>query len=347
MPFINEQLAANQDEADRQRWSVNPDGVGRMSRFVFDPATVMTHLRERIVGQPHVLANLENLLQVLKADIVAQDRPLSVQLFVGPTGVGKTETVRLLAQAIHGSPDAVCRIDMSTLAQEHYAASLTGAPPGYVGSKEGQTLFDEDAIKGSFSKPGIVLFDELEKASPEVIRTLLNVLERGRLRLSAGNREIDFRNSMIFMTSNVGASQVSMLSRQQQKRWWSWGNARRRIHDVLDLALHQRFDPEFLNRIDDIITFNPLDKDLAVQLLDIELVRFNHQLQKRKVVLSLGEGARRHLCRSLDARFGAREMGRRIRNELSPPLARVMLDYPGADTFEARMESGSLIVIPV
>lgn len=347
MPFINEQLAANQEQADRQRWSVNPDDVGRMSRFVFDPATVMTHLRERIVGQPHVLASLENLLQVLKADIVAQDRPLSVQLFVGPTGVGKTETVRLLAQAIHGSPDAVCRIDMSTLAQEHYAASLTGAPPGYVGSKEGQTLFDEDAIKGSFSKPGIVLFDELEKASPEVTRALLNVLERGRLRLSAGNRDIDFRNSMIFMTSNVGASQVSILSRQQQRCWWSWGNARRQIADVVDHALHQRFDPEFLNRIDNIITFNPLDKGLAVQLLDIELVRLNHQLQKRKVVLSLGEGARRHLCRSLDARFGAREMGRRIRNELSPPLARVMLDYPGADTFEARMEGGSLIVIPV
>ena len=236
---------------------------------------------------------------------------------------------------------------MNTLAQEHYAASLTGAPPGYVGSKEGQTLFDEDAIKGSFSKPGIVLFDELEKASPEVIRALLNVLERGRLRLSAGNRDIDFRNSMIFMTSNVGASQVSMLIRQQQRRWWSWGNARRQMHDVLDQALQQRFDPEFLNRIDDIITFNPLDKELGEQLLDIELDRLKRRLHKRKVLLSLGEGARCHLCRPMDARFGAREMARRLRNELSPPLARVMLDYPQAATFEARMEGGSLMVIPV
>ncbi|PNE03691.1 chaperone-associated ATPase [Alcanivorax sp. MD8A] len=341
MPFINDKLEAHQEEVARQRWAT---GSGRMNRFVFEPAEVMAHLRKHIVGQPQVLDAMADMLQVIKADIGAEDRPLSVQLFVGPTGVGKTETVRLLAQAIHGSADALCRIDMSTLAQEHYAASLTGAPPGYVGSKEGQNLFDEEAIRGSFSKPGIVLFDELEKASPEVVRTLLNVLERGRLRLTAGNRDIDFRNSLIFMTSNAGASQIAAL---HPRRWWQPDRSRQRIPDLVDQALHRQFDPEFLNRIDRILTFNTLDRDLVSQLLDIELDRLKRQLDRRKVVLSLGDGARRHLCRPTDTRFGAREMGRRIRNELSPPLARVMVDYPQADTFEARMEGGSLIVIPV
>ena len=343
VPFINEQVAANQQVIERRQWQTRPE---RMSRFTFDTATVMGHLREHIVGQDHVLAAMENMLQVLKADIGAEDRPLAVHLFVGPTGVGKTETVRLLAEAIHGSADGVCRIDMGTLAQEHYAASLTGAPPGYVGSKEGQTLFDVAAIQGSFGKPGIVLFDELEKASPEVVRTLLNVLERGTLRLSAGNRVIDFRNSLIFMTSNVGASRIARL-RQQQTRWWHFGRHNPQIGQVVDQALQRQFDPEFLNRIDAILSFNPLDQNLAGELLDIELARLRKKLQKRQVLLSLGDGARRHLCRPLDARYGAREMARRVRGELLPPLARVMLDYPDADAFEARMEGGTLMVIPV
>lgn len=174
-------------------------------RFHFEPQTVMQLLRERIIGQDAALNEIEKMLHVVKADFSSPERPLSVTLMLGPTGVGKTETVRLIAEAIYGRSDAFCRIDMNTLAQEHYATALTGAPPGYVGSKEGHSLFDETAIAGSHTRPGIMLFDELEKASTEVIRGLMNVLDTGRLTLTAGTKTIDFRNCMIFMTSNVGA----------------------------------------------------------------------------------------------------------------------------------------------
>ncbi|MGE8542323.1 MAG: AAA family ATPase, partial [Acinetobacter sp.] len=144
-------------------------------RFHFEPAAVMQALKQRIIGQDAALNEIEKMLHVVKADFSSPERPLSVTLMLGPTGVGKTETVRLIAEAIYGRADAFCRIDMNTLAQEHYAAAITGAPPGYVGSKEGHSLFDETAIAGSHTRPGIVLFDELEKASIEVLRGLMNV----------------------------------------------------------------------------------------------------------------------------------------------------------------------------
>src|SRR5690606_3137853 len=128
-------------------------------RFHFEPKQVMQLLHDRIIGQNAALQEIEKMLHVVKADFSSPERPLSVTLMLGPTGVGKTETVRLISEAIYARPDAFCRIDMNTLAQEHYAAAITGAPPGYVGSKEGHSLFDETAIAGSHTRPGIVLFD--------------------------------------------------------------------------------------------------------------------------------------------------------------------------------------------
>ena len=129
-------------------------------RFHFEPRDVMQRLKQRIIGQEAALDEIEKMLHVVKADFSSPERPLCVTLMLGPTGVGKTETVRLISEVIYGRPDAFCRIDMNTLAQEHYAAAITGAPPGYVGSKEGHSLFDETAIAGSHTCPGIVLFDE-------------------------------------------------------------------------------------------------------------------------------------------------------------------------------------------
>ncbi|WP_242198405.1 MULTISPECIES: AAA family ATPase [unclassified Pseudomonas] len=298
-------------------------------RFTFELVQVMALLRSRIVGQEAALAQVERLLKVVKADIGERDRPLSVNLFMGPTGVGKTEIVRLLAQALHGRADGFCRIDMHTLAQEHYAAALTGAPPGYVGSKEGISLFNSELIQGSYSRPGIVLFDELEKASQEVVRSLLGILENGQLTLAGGTRTLDFRNSLIFMTSNIGAQQAR---RHRQRFAQGWRRLLRVFvrgeAAVLEEALHGHFEPEFLNRIDRILMFEPLDKRWLDALLDVELEKLNQRLAAHQRSLSMDASARAWLCRQHDARFGARALGRRVRVELEPAIAECLLRDP-------------------
>jgi len=316
MPFINDVLAANQQTSATR-------APARQSRFRFDPETVMTTLHSRILGQNAALDEISNSLRVIKAELGDPQRPLGVFLLLGPTGVGKTETVRLLAEAIHGSSDSFCRIDMNTLAQEHYAAALTGAPPGYVGSKEGNTLFDRQAIEGDYSRPGIVLFDELEKADDQVIRALMNVLDNGQLRLSAGTTTLDFRNSLIFMTSNLGA-------RQPIGKWLpqSWRAVRQKRQQ--EVALNARLDPEFINRIDHRIHYQSLPGDQLEHLVDLALARLNQRLGRHQVQLVLSLEAREWLARQgYDSRYGARAMARAFRRYLEPAVAQYLLGDEG------------------
>lgn len=338
MPYINDRLEA-------QRRQQELESAPTPARFIFDPSQVMQHLQRRILGQEQALTELADLLQVVKADLAPEQRPLGICLLLGPTGVGKTETVRLLARAIHESDDALSRIDMNTLSQEHYASALVGAPPGYVGSKEGHSLFDADRIRGSFSKPSVVLFDELEKASPEVIRSLLNVLDSGWLTLPAGNRRIDFRNSLIFMTSNLGARELARYQGRFQRGWrrmFRPDPAKQR--QLLEDALHARFEPEFINRIDRIIHYQPMPPGQLEDLLDLELLKLNQRLARRDIHLTLSRRARSWLQQDYDPRFGARDLARRLRAELLPAVARSLLSESGASRLQADLQDGVLVV---
>lgn len=236
---------------------------------------------------------------------------------------------------------------MNTLAQEHYAAAITGAPPGYVGSKEGHSLFDEAAIAGSHTRPGIVLFDELEKASTDVIRGLMNVLDSGKLTLTSGTKTIDFTNCMIFMTSNVGAQaaqqyldKLNFLPKKMQDLCLK----RVPTKTIIEKVMQRKFDPEFLNRIDRTLHYQAVQDDALPRLVEIELEKLNQRLshQKRSVILT--DSAKAHFYKDHDIRFGARHLARKIRTELEPILAVYFLQNSDSIDIELDYLENQLVI---
>jgi ATP-dependent Clp protease ATP-binding subunit ClpA len=335
MPFINDVLDANQQHNILAEEAASQACV--QSRFAFDPEQIKAHLEANIVGQAVVIDALYRQLKVIKAGLMEAGRPLCVMLLVGDTGVGKTEIVRLLAQCIHGDIQGFCRVDMNTLSQSHYSAAITGAPPGYVGSKDNSTLINEEAILGSASRPGIVLFDEIEKAGQDVARSLMNIFDSGKLRLASGTRELCFSNCLIFMTSNIGSRQ--WLHAQNSFRrfrvdvlWPLFRNRnlpfRKQTHrkHIVDTAIRQHFDPEFINRIDSIELFEPLQIDHLDAIIQLEVQRINRHLVKKGIHFALDEQAlaliRTH---GFDVAFGARSIKRCFRNLVMVPLAEALL----------------------
>lgn len=272
-------------------------------------------LAEQVRGQSTAVAAVTRTLAIASAGLALPTRPLSVSLLTGPTGVGKTSMVRAVASVVRDGPDDFCRIDMSALAQEHYAASFSGSPPGYAGSKEGHSLFVREDIEGSPLKPGIVLFDEVEKAHSVVLRSLLHVLDSGVMRLSAGNSTIDFRNCHIFMTSNLG-SRTSIRGTSRRPRLG------RPTRSKVATAVRRFFDPEFLNRIDEIIEFDPISIVVAAEIVDVEIDRIVATVARRGIRLRVSDSVRRRLVDiGFDRDFGARALHRAIRSQLLAPLA--------------------------
>lgn len=335
MPFITDRLEHTKREqndgdslaADTKTTQTQPEFESALfrSRFKFDPVTVNTELQRTIVGQKRAIRLITDVLCTALVGLGDPRKPIASILYGGPTGVGKTEVVRTAARAIHGNGDALCRIDMNTLSQEHYAAAFTGAPPGYIGSKEGTTLLDQEKIEGTSSLPGIVLFDELEKASGEVIMALLNILDNGLLTVASGERTISFRNSIVFMTTNIG-SPLSMFSRLVAKVVRR-RNAVGSEDNALVSNLMSRYPPEFVNRIDHIHMFHHLQKETLAELIDLQLGDINRRLARHGLSIKLDREVRQHLCDAgYDRRFGARELRRTIRTQIEFSLARFLMN---------------------
>lgn len=298
-------------------------------------AALESSLRSAILGQDHAIDAVVRALTIAAAGIGDPQRPIASLLLVGPTGVGKTELARQVALAVRGDADNLCRIDMNSLAQEHYAASLSGAPPGYAGSKEQFTLFDRDIVEGSVSRPGIVLFDEIEKAHTTVLRALLQILDTGRLRLASGTTTIDFRNAIVLLTSNLGSREVHDLARPWHRKSagallsagtdYLLRRSRSETEIVLD-AVRGFLDPELFNRFDEVIVFASIDRDIGRTIVDREVDALVGDLAARGVQCTVSDEVRAHLTDTgFDARYGARELRRVLRRELLGPVAERVL----------------------
>ncbi|PBI91139.1 Chaperone protein ClpB [Rhodococcus erythropolis] len=319
-----------------------PSPVGT-SRFrlgrLRSPQELTAALQSHIVGQEAAIDAAVRALTISAAGLRDPNRPIASLLLVGPTGVGKTELAKQLACQVTGDPDNLCRIDMNTLAQEHYSASLAGAPPGYAGAKEGLTLFDPALIAGNHSRPGLVLFDEVEKAHATVLRSLLQILDSGVLRLSAGNETIDFRNAIVLFTSNLGSAEVAAHERRrrgssslQRLAAPFRPGARRDSQQIVADVVEQFFDPELYNRFDEVVHFAPLTQTSAAKIVDLELVRLRNQLSAIHIDWMPDDDVRSLLInKGFDSTYGARHMKRTVRTTLLAPIAEAVVTAPDAD----------------
>jgi ATP-dependent Clp protease ATP-binding subunit ClpB len=277
--------------------------------------TMEERLRHRVVGQDQALERVANAIRRSRAGLSDPKRPIGSFIFLGPTGVGKTELARALAEFLFDDERALLRIDMSEYMEKHAVSRLIGAPPGYVGYEEGGQL-TEQVRRRPYA---VVLFDEIEKAHPDVFNILLQIMDDGRLTDGKG-RVVDFKNTILIMTSNLGSSYLQAENLRTPEDF------EKASEQVME-ALHGHFRPEFLNRVDDIIVFGPLGKEQLVKIIELRLEDVRRLLADRKISIELTDAAKELLfTQGYDANFGARPLKRAIQKLVQDPLALKILD---------------------
>ena len=314
-PMIAEKVGAGEIAEVVGSWTGIP--VGRLLQGETEKLLSMEEvIGERLIGQAAAVAAVADAVRRSRAGISDPDRPTGSFLFLGPTGVGKTELAKSLAEFLFDDERAIVRIDMSEYSEKHSVARLVGAPPGYVGYEEGGQL-TEAVRRRPYS---VILLDEVEKAHPEVFDILLQVLDDGRLTDGQG-RTVDFRNTILVLTSNLGSQfLIDPLTSPEEKR-----------NEVMSVV-HASFKPEFLNRLDDVIVFDALTKEELGRIVDIQLARMGARLAGRRLSLSVAEAARAWLAdEGYDPAYGARPLRRLVQREIGDALARMILAGQVAD----------------
>ena len=304
-------------------------------------------LHERIIAQDEAIKQVAKAVRRARAGLQDPNRPIGSFIFLGPTGVGKSELAKALAEFMFGSEDALIKIDMSEFMERHAVARLVGAPPGYVGYEEGGQL-TEAVRRKSYS---VILLDEIEKAHPEAFNMLLQILEDGSL-ADAKGRRVDFRNTIIIMTSNVGAEQImqrqgfgfGVAGDEEERERHEYDSMRERVLS----QLRQVFRPEFLNRIDNVVVFHSLNQQQIRQIVDLQLARIRKQLEEQEITIDFSIEAMDLLGeRGYDPQYGARPLRRIIQNLIEDPIAEGLLEgrFSSGDHIEVEIEDDLLKIV--
>ena len=332
--FLKEQVDEEDVAHVVARWTGIP--VTRMLEGEMKKLLAMEErLEQRVVGQNHAIEVVANAVRRSRAGISDENRPMGSFMFLGPTGVGKTELARALAEFLFDDERAMVRIDMSEYMEKHAVSRLLGAPPGYVGYDEGGQL-TEAVRRRPYS---VLLFDEIEKAHPDVFNVLLQLLDDGRLTDGQG-RTVDFRNTLVIMTSNIGSSWIQELGTRDEQAM------RNRVTE----ALREHFRPEFLNRVDDIVIFNSLKREQLDAIIDIQLGTLAKRLAARKIGLRLSSDARAFIGeKGYDPVYGARPLKRAIQRYIQDPIAMAVLSgkVKEGDVVEMRLASNAESLDPI
>lgn len=328
-PMLKEEVDEEDIAVIVSKWTGIP-----VTRMVEGEITKLLHmekrLHERVVGQDEAITAVSDAIRRARSGISDPDRPLGSFILLGPTGVGKTETARALAEFLFDDVQAMIRIDMSEYMEKHSVSRLLGAPPGYVGHEEGGQL--TEAIR---RRPyAVILFDEIEKAHPDVFNILLQVLDDGRLTDSKG-RTIDFKNTVLMMTSNIGSQEIQTLADNEKE-----------MRNVVLAALRGHFKPEFLNRIDDIVIYHPLKMEQLEKIVEIQLGLLKQRLSQKQIQLSLTIEAKNYLAREgYDPVYGARPLKRVIQRDLLNPLSIKLIEgsVQAGDEITVSLKEGRLV----
>jgi ATP-dependent Clp protease ATP-binding subunit ClpB len=315
--YLKEEVGEEEIAAIVSKWTGVP--VSKMLEGEMQKLIAMeANLERRVVGQSAALTAVANAVRRSRAGLGDEKRPIGSFLFMGPTGVGKTETARALAEFLFDDERAMIRIDMSEYMEKHAVSRLIGAPPGYVGYDEGGQL-TEPVRRRPYS---VVLFDEIEKAHPDVFNVLLQVLDDGRLTDGQG-RTVDFKNTVVVLTSNIGSAELAAL---EERRDLDASGREEAARVVAMDALRRSFRPEFINRLDEIVVFHRLGREQLRRIVDIQLGRLRERLAQRELSLVITEAAKDYLGEvGWDPQFGARPLGRAIRKHLEDELAKQVL----------------------
>jgi ATP-dependent Clp protease ATP-binding subunit ClpB len=327
--FLEEEVTAEHIAEIVAKWTGIP--VTRMMESERERLTKLeAELGRRVIGQAEAVKAVANAVRRSRAGLQDPNRPIGSFIFLGPTGVGKTETARALAEFLFDDEHAMVRLDMSEYMEKHAVARLIGAPPGYVGYDEGGQL--TEAIR---RRPyAVILFDEIEKAHPDVFNVLLQILDDGRL-TDAQGRTVDFKNAVVIMTSNIG-SQFILDSAADD-----WAVVETQVMH----QLRSHFRPEFLNRVDDVVVFKPLGEPEIARIIDLQIVRLEKLLAERKLTLEVTDAAKKYVAHEgYEPAFGARPLKRALQRLVQDPLAMAVLEgrFSDGDKVRVTLKDGAI-----